>query len=230
MGGSESKNKVEIVNDITQQVIMDTVQSCQQSVNQTQEIIVRNTENALISDVTMDQYASFDITCLSEKLSSVDFGNRLQQAIEQMATAEAPAISTSKTDSENISKTTNKVFQEVKDVVKQECYSSIIQMQSLVVENSKNVVIDKISFNQVGQMVVSCLQQNEGYVKAVNDIATIVDQHAEAKTSLLGPLDIFPAFDIPFIGEISSLFPIISISSVCCICIIVVLIIATLFL
>jgi len=224
MGGSESKNKTEIVNDITQKVIMETVQSCQQNIQQTQEIIVRNSSNILVSGVTMDQYASFDVTCLSEKLSSVDFGNRLQQAIEQMAQAEAPAISTSKTESENISKTTNKVVQEVKDIVKQECYSSIIQRQSLVIDNSVNAVFDNITFSQIGKMIISCLQKNEGYVKAVNDIATTIDQHAEAKTSLLGPLDIFPDISIPGIGDISSIFYIICILSSSCLCLVIILI------
>lgn len=224
MGGSESKNKVEIINDITQKVIMETIQSCQQSVQQTQEIIVRNSSNIIITDVTMDQYASFNTTCVSEKLSSVDFGARLQNAIEQMAQAEAPAITTSKTESENVSKTTNKVVQEVQDIVKQECYSSIIQKQSLIVENSVNAVFDKITFNQIGTIIVSCLQKNDAYVKAVNDIATTVDQHAEAKTSLLGPLDILPDITLPGLGNISAFVPLIFISLSCCVCCIILII------
>lgn len=188
MGNSESKNSTEIINDITNEVIMETVLNCQQNISQTQEILLSNSSNIIISNVTMEQYASFNVSCVMEKLSSIEFENRLSSAITQFAKNETPAVTLSDSEAENVTKQTTMITNSVTDITKQDCFSNIFQSQSIVIDNVNNAVFDKINFSQIGEAAISCLMSNKSYTNAVNEVSTIIDQHSANKVSLFGDL------------------------------------------
>lgn len=213
MGNSESKNTVEMVNDITQEVIMETIQNCQQNISQEQIILISNASNVIVSNINMEQYASFDASCVLNKMSSVEFENNLKAAIKQFAETEAPPITLSDSSSENVTKHTNIITNTVKELTKQDCMANIFQSQSIIVTNATNIVVDDITFNQMGQITLECLLKNDSYTKAVNDIATIVDQHAVTEVSILGDL-------FGFLGDYvyAAAFVILSCFCLCSIC------------
>ena len=188
MGSSESKNINEVINETVQKVIFETIQNCKGPISQDQIVQIKNSKNIIITDVTMNQYASVNIQCAIVQTKSVDFQNKLEAALTQMAEAEAPAITTSKVSSENVNKTINKITQEVSDKIGQDCITSISQTQAILVDSSQNVVMENIKFSQFGQATIECMMNNNSYVTSVNDLQLQIDQQAKSKISLLGDL------------------------------------------
>lgn len=224
MGGTESKNTTNIVNEVVQSVIMETVLKCKQSSNQTQQLIVKNSSNTTISDIDMSQYTSFNASCVLQQLSSTEFESNLQNALKQMAESQSSALNISTAKSENVSNITNSISQTVSNITKQDCVSNMFQEQSIIVEGSKNTVISNIKFEQIGKMVVTCLLKNETYNKLVNNLSNAVDQTSTAETTSL--LDsVLPSFGLPSLpglSEFSSQLMYVC-SCICCVFIVLIL-------
>jgi len=183
MGGSESKTTTEVVNETVQSVLFETVQSCKGPLSQEQVISVKNCKNCLISGVSMKQMASIDVKCFQKSSKSADFQNKLQLALSQMAESQTSGFAVSKSESENINRTVNKITQTVQDKVAQECVVSVAQRQAIMIDGSQNVVINDVTFNQTANAILECVQSSETLSRSVNDLSLQIDQIAKSKTT-----------------------------------------------
>jgi len=188
-GGSKTKNTTEIVNETITNVIFDTLQSCRGPISQDQIISIKNAKNIIISNVSMQQFASIDMQCYQSSKKQTDIRNKLREVLGQVAVAKAPSFSFSTTKSENISKTINKLVTTVTDATTQNCIVNVIQKQGIFVDNSENVVINDIYFSQKANVILKCVQNSQSVAKNVNDLSIEIDQEAKAETKgILGEL------------------------------------------
>jgi hypothetical protein len=189
MGGTTSKSTATIINETITDIVFKTLQECTSGINQTQQILVANSKNIVITDVKMEQYASVDMLCFLDDKTQLDLENTIVTTLNQIAETKAPTFAISETKSKNVTEMINTLVTNVMKTVEQDCSTVIVSTQQIVIDESENVIVDRIRFIQSANIIFSCLMSNDTIVKNVNELSNYIDQHSKTeRISIIGSI------------------------------------------
>ena len=195
MGGTQSRSTTDILNEMAINVSMDSIMSCTSVATQQQLIELENIEgNVVISDVSMKQGASIDMSCVmkSEKQNQIatDVANAIAQHAESKGQAALSALGNTKSIASANIKT--EIQQNITANTEVEMSAHIEQIQKIGVANvSGSVVIKNVSMEQSAEIVARALMQSSAYSSVINESATKIDQvtQSEEENPIAGIID-----------------------------------------
>ena len=186
-GGSSSKSKTDIFSELVNKAFVKTLQSCQTSVNQVQEIVIHGSNNT-VSNVQMKQQFSGMMKCVQDNQFIADFQAKLANDIKSAAASQSVSVlgalgnSNSEIDTrlrqsvQNIVDTTN-----MTKLVTTMASTQRIQIGSEgAVNSSDNNVVENITLEQFNEMLSSNSQKIINQISAVNDLKAQIDQESKA--------------------------------------------------
>lgn len=202
MGGANSKNSTDILNEAITNVLMQNSMNCTQAVDTTQIITIKNIDinkctNVNIGNIDQTANLSPNLKCAQQTQNSADIMSKISDEIKQKAESVIKNIPVaSKTDAENIAKITNLVENNIDIVNIVNCAQQTTARQITNIEGIKvtcpdsggTFSINGIKQNIIANGVVDCNSKNENTVKVTNDMQALIDQSAKAEIDGWDPL------------------------------------------
>jgi hypothetical protein len=198
MGGSESKNSTEIIQESVSNVLFETIQDCSVSATGNQIFEMQGCNNVHYTDVDMMQVIKFDVTCLQGSDVDVDIQNKIIADLKQKAETESVALLGALNSDGSVNEATirSSVENNITNSVIQNCVSHIDLNQTVGCYDSNDSSATNIKMDQFSETLMSCDQYSSAMAAIVNDLGAQSDQ--DGSTVVKGPLDSF--FDM--IGDI----------------------------
>lgn len=200
MGGSSSKTSVQQLSQAISNVAMSTVQDCETSVAQTQNLNVNNTGFKLWGQYHLDQQSEIRSDCFSDVAKQADLQNKIISTISQATTAQSVALlgafGTSKSEAD--AKLTSMVKNNVTMSNIQKSYNNLKQTQNATFNNSGVIGFEQVDLTQGSKLFAAATLQEVDKAGIFNQISSYVDQQSAAKQE--NPLD----FIAKAIGAIGS--------------------------
>lgn len=200
MGGSSSKTSINQLSQALTNVAMSSVQDCQVSATQTQNLSVNNTGFRLWGTYHLDQQSEIRSDCFSDVAKQADLQNKIISTIAQSTTAQSIALlgafGTSASDaSANLS---NIVKNNVTMSNIQKSYNTLKQTQNASFNNSGVVGFEQVDLTQGSKLFAAATLQEIDKAGVFNQISSYLDQQSSATQA--NPLD----FIAKAIGAVSS--------------------------
>lgn len=200
MGGSESKTAIESLSESISNVAMSTVQSCEVSSTQNQNLNVVNNGFRLWGTYKLEQVSEIRSDCFSDVAKQTQLQNRIIDTISQASTSNSIAL-LGAFGTSNASATTN-----LKNIVRnnvtmsniQRSYTAIKQNQSASFTNNGVIGFEKVELTQGAKIFAAATLQEMDRVGIFNTIESHIDQKSDASQE--NPLD----FIAKAIGAVTS--------------------------
>lgn len=188
MGGTSSKNQVNVAVNESIAVINETTQDCRTFLSQDQTIDLQSCGgDIIISGVTLSQYNQLDSTCVQSAETQNDIEAEIETIMDQSAKAISSNLQLGSTEAENIGNLMEDLGVEVKNSFYQQCLTEGIQSQTLSAnscdglnEAGGNIVVTDVEFSQVQKGISNCIQDSTAVNKIKTDIFNEIDQDASA--------------------------------------------------
>ena len=184
--GASSKSTSEVVNEIIANVTVENIKSAANNIQQTQELKIKKVRGDVnISDIDFSQYATIDTQAIQNSENMTDLKNEMYMELMNQAEAKSSgllsAVGGSKSKTETYVK--NAIDNNIKQSTVQDCVSSIMQKQSLELEDIEgNVTIQAVKLDQMASSSLQCLQSSKDVVALSNELGAVVDSSASAIT------------------------------------------------
>lgn len=200
MGGSASKTAINSLSEQITNIAMSTVQSCEASVNQSQELNVTNTGFKLWGNYKLEQKTDIRSECFSDVNKQADLQNKIIQAISQATTADNVALlgAFGRSDAEARANLSNVIRTNVTMSNIQRSYNDIKQTQKANFSNSGIVLFEQLELTQGSKIFAAATLSEIDRAGIFNTIETAIDQ--SAKSTMQNPLD----FIAKAIGSVAS--------------------------
>lgn len=184
MGASVSRNATKVVNKVVAKVSSKIIQDTKLSENQNQLISVKNIDgDVFVIGNRFYQNAYINVKVLMDALSSQEAQNDIMMEISQEAKSMIKGLNIFQVSvADNSLDILIDAMINISTQVSQVCLAQYDQFQRIVVERVKgNVYIQNNVFDQVADILFSCVQQVVSENKAINDLKEKLDQQASAK-------------------------------------------------
>lgn len=184
MGAGSSKAKVYTDNllKVAVQSTTDVLQACKVESDATQ--LLNLSGNCSIKDSTFnwDQAVQLSLQCAQSSKVQNDIKLNLQEKLVQKATAEAPLLSLSATQTESFLKLHKDLATAFQMSVTQNCTAKNSSIQAVTCTDAAQVDNLNLNWKQRSQNFTTCAQKSEAVNQLVQEIQSVVEQHASSNT------------------------------------------------
>ena len=189
MGGSSSKTEVKTLQEQLNNVIISSVQSCEISSTQNQNVNIINSGFSFWRKYDVQQTTEIRSDCFSDVSRQTLVQNSIISTIANSSTADGVSLLSAfgASTSESTSNLTNIVRNNINFSNIQKTYTAISQQQSLSVINSGISIYENITLTQGSQIFAAATLQELDKSGVFNKISTHLDASSKATTS--SPLD-----------------------------------------
>ena len=182
MGPTQSKNIIDIINQVSAEVVIKNMQHCAGSVMQSQTMVLAGTNNNL----SQRQDASLNLSCAANFQVDNKVINDITNEIIQKAQAQGYALlSVGGTSSDNITKIKNEISTKITTEMVQHVVSGIVQQQNMIaLAGSVNTNISQV---QSASVVQKAIMDAVASTNLATNIAGNFDQRGKSESK--NPLD-----------------------------------------
>lgn len=184
MGGSQSKTVVNSLSQNLNNVIVNTMQSCEVAADQTQSLNETNTGIWLFSSSKLTQQSDISAQCFSDSSKQTQLQNNIINTIAQSATTKGVALldAFATPGSTAMSNLTNIVKNNVTMSNIQKNYTAIRQAQSASFSNSGVMIYRAQDLTQGSQLFAAATLQEMSTAGIFDTISNHLDQTASTTT------------------------------------------------
>lgn len=185
MGGTSSKSTVNILNKISVDASMRTVQSCSTSASQDQLIELETQGSVFITNVKLTQGTQINSKCIAQTQKQLELRNDISAAIAQFAEASGPAVLSALGSSRAEVETTikNELPLALNMDTIQENITASLQRQKVKVKTDGNIFVTNLTMEQTAKVWAEAMVSDEQFASSITKIAAKIDQKAEAETT-----------------------------------------------
>lgn len=184
MGGTSSKNSVDVIIRSGIEVINETTQECSQKARATQSLRIVNSHNVDLSNIQWDQFVTVNQNCMTSSAVSSELSQDVSVAMQQATESILKGFATlSPNKAENVMGLVVELSQQVTNAFAQVCAMEITSEQSIDIIDSSGVQLHYLNMHQVVQGVSECVQSALSDTLAQQRLQIELDQIAKAQTT-----------------------------------------------
>lgn len=195
MGGSSSKSVINQLSEVISNIAMSTVQSCENSVDQTQNLEVNNSGFRLWGTYKLAQQTEIRSDCFSDVNKQADLQNKIISTIANASTASNVGLLGAFGSSKSYAETnlTNIVRNNVTMSNIQKSYNAIRNSQSAKFTNSGIIGFEQVELTQGAKLFAAATLQEVDKAGIFNAIEGHIDQNSQSTrdSSILGLGNLF---------------------------------------
>lgn len=186
MGGSSSKSMVSILNQISMDASMRTIQSCSTSATQDQLLEIEAQGNIILSNVTLSQGVQVNSKCLAQTQKQLELKNDISTAITNFAESSGPAVigALGANKSEAYATVSNILNTNVNMDTIQQSVTASLQRQKIGVKSTEGkVIVRNLTMEQNAKVWAEALVSDEQFAASVSKLASKMEQGTKAETT-----------------------------------------------
>lgn len=206
MGSSVSTNVASDMITATTNILSKYNQDCSVTTTQQQQIILDNCPNASISDINAGATAYTNVSCLQNASTTAAISNDITQSLKQASEAVTQNFGIpSRNTASNLAQTAVTLGNTIQTSYTSTCSTLNQNKQSIICNNSNNVVIANVSADLAANTTANCILTVRDVQTASSNISQAVEQSAIAKqenvlNGLVSIIFIIVLFFLLFIG------------------------------
>lgn len=204
MGGSSSKATITSLSETINSAVMSTIQSCETTSDQSQNLTVVNEGWKLFGSYRLEQQSDIKASCFSDAQKQTDIQNKIINEIKQASTASSIALlgAFGSSTSDATANLTNIVRNNVTMSNIQQSYIAIKQKQSATFINKGVMGFEQAELVQGSKLFAAATLQEIDKAGIFNTIESYVDQKSTASQE--NPLEFISRAIGSVVGGISS--------------------------
>jgi len=191
MGNVQAKNEVDAAIAVSTSIMNTTLQKCETSLSQNEDIDVEGCDFTDIEHVNFDESGTVDIRCVQKSSDSQSIKNQIDTEMTQMAKAVKQAIDANpgSATAENVDRLSEQLGTTIRNTFSQSCLPTVSGSESINVKcpatKGGTAIIKWINFKELADSTTKCTQEATSVQVVSNAIKTIIDQTAVAKEAPL---------------------------------------------
>lgn len=184
MGGTTSKNEVDITNTSMINAVRSITNKCSSAINSNQVLdIVGNTGKVNTGDVNFNQAANVNFSCLQSNDTKTDLSNQIDNVVKQQSQSISQFFQLSSSKSENVTNLVNNLGISIENAFNNQCITTQSLYQTAQIRyNTGDVTTGNLNFKQSVDDVVNCVQNNKDVIDAKNALQNSLNQQSTAQT------------------------------------------------
>lgn len=186
MGGSSSKSMVSVLNQISMDASMRTIQSCSTSATQDQLMELEAQGSIVISNVKLTQGVQVNSKCLAQTQKQIELKNDVATAITNFAEASGPAVlgALGASKSEAYANISNILNTNINMDTVQESVTASLQRQKVKAKSTEGrVIVSNLTMEQTAKVWAEAIVSDEQFAKSIVSLASKIDQGTKAETT-----------------------------------------------
>lgn len=185
MGGTTSKNTLDVLNQIALDVAQSNTSRCVATATQQQIIEASNVAGDFILDgATLSQGVSINMDCLLRSDTQAKIQSEISTQIAQYADSQGQAMLSAlgKTSAEAAANIKTLFSSSVKLDTLNESITKSLQVQTIRGVNiGGDMIVKNVTMSQTADVVAKALIQSSSYAEVINTVAQAIDQKSSAK-------------------------------------------------
>lgn len=180
MGGTQSRNEVNIFMNALNKVVSENIQNCGSKITSNQVIKITGDGN-IISNVKLKSAIVYNVQCDQLVTNITNMQNKIVNDIAQKAESLSQQFQLSSADSINIANLDLQVRNVVSLKNIQNIMTEMNASQGIFIDGNFNI-LESANLDYTGTIFAKGMQNLFNKIDAVNDIKNVIDQYAKSET------------------------------------------------